>query len=188
MLAMLPMFASFAFADGPDKPPVRHSACHNTAVVCDNTRVAHFACPSMFKDKIMPAWAWKETGYGKWTCAWQEDPGRWVARNPEGREVHSWTEEEMRISVQLKIGCFRDEADLARFEDPATDFPHTLDEVFEIFSADLCKRGLMNPHNPLPRSPTAQNPGLYTLQDLIVDTYSQRPGAERIYRDIIGSS
>ena len=86
-------------------------------------------------------------------CTWQEDPGHWTFTQ-EGREVHSLAVEEMRISIQVKLGCFRDEAHADRYAHGTADFPYTLDEVLDILSADLCERGLMDPGNPLPRSPT----------------------------------
>ena len=55
-----------------------------------------------------------------------------------------------------------------------------------ILSVDLCKRGFMDPGNPLPRSPTERDPDLYTLQDLILDTYCKGPLAEQLYRAYTG--
>jgi len=78
----------------------------------------------------------------------------------------------------MKVGCFKDEADLARYRDHSDDMDLSVDEVFDILAKDLVKRGLLDPANPLPRSPTADNPELYTLQDLCLDTYARPPSAE----------
>ena len=79
-------------------------------------------------------------------CTWQEDPVRWACTQ-EGREVHSWTEEEMRISVQVRIGCFRDEADANRYAHGTADFPYTLDEVLDPLGGSLQAR-LHGPRQP----------------------------------------
>ena len=43
------------------------------------------------------------------------------------------------------------------------------------------------PEQPLPpRSPTAQDPDLKTLQDLLLDTYGTLPPAELVYRHYMG--
>ena len=182
------------FADGPDAPAVRHRACFNTAVMSNNNHIMHVICPKRGDEKKMPEWLIEEMdrsfgSLNKDNIArefhWRENPGRW-AIEIDGREVASFPEEDVRISVQLKIGCFRDEADVARFLDHTDDIPFTLDQVLEKLVNDLRKRGLIDPEQPPPRSPTAQDPDLKTLQDLLLDTYLPLPSAELVYRHYMG--
>ena len=83
---------------------------------------------------------------------------------PTSEELFKASEHTQRFSYTLG-SCTR--------EGPAA-------EVFGRLSADLAARGLLDPARPLPRSPTADEPELYTLQDLCLDTYARAPSAELV--------
>jgi len=160
------------FADGPEQPATRHHATFNTAAICNNTKVWHVATHAARTEKAKTHAPPRSSAA---TLTW--DAGRWVLQD-EGANLAEYSTDDIRVSLQMKVGCFKDEADLARYRDHTDDMDLTVDEVFDILAEDLVKRGLLDPANPLPRSPTAEDPERYTLQDLCLDTYARPPAAE----------
>jgi hypothetical protein len=164
------------FADGPDDLATRHRAFHNTAVMSNNVKVFHVAAHEPVTERARTH-APKRSNAA--TITWHEDRQSWVLVE-EGRDLASYDTEDLRLSVQMLVGCFRDRAEYELYRAGGESLDMSVDEVFRVLEEDLARRGLYDLRQPLPRSPTAEDPELYTLQDLCLDTYARPPSAELV--------
>merc|ERR1719498_1139239 len=111
------------FADGPEQPATRHRASFNTAAICNNTKVWHVAMHEPLTEHAKTHVPKRGRAA---TLTWDAGRGRWVLFD-EGKELATYATEDLRLSVQMKVGCFKDEADFARYQNHTDDMNVTVD-------------------------------------------------------------
>jgi len=137
--------AFVCWPDGIDSPPMLVRApMWNSGVVSDNEFMFHGVSPI---GKAEDREAIRGT-LGASDLLHAAGEGRWEIRDGE-RVVHSLAPDQIRISLLWKAHVFRDDHHFASFEDRAMDL--TLDQVVEIYLADLAGRGIAasRPDDPL---------------------------------------
>ncbi|MEU9509349.1 hypothetical protein AB0D32_24075 [Micromonospora sp. NPDC048170] len=135
------------------------------ALVGDNERVFHGIGDVGRPDQYLESGTITPTSELRW------DDGRWVLVDGD-RTILDWSVDEVRISVVWKATCFVDEADAARYDEHTDDL--TVDQVTDIFRADLARRGI---DVAAPADPLTDNAWFRAL----ISTYGfpKQPGSRR---------
>ncbi len=126
-----------AFVYWPDRhaAPSVERELWNTGVMSDNEYMFHGVAPTGLpaeREQVRGTLSASDTLHAI-------EDGRWQIRDGE-RVVHDFAADQIRISLLWKAEVFRDARHLASFEDRSMDL--TLDQVIEIYRADLDRRGL----------------------------------------------
>jgi hypothetical protein len=142
--------------DGLDHPSVSTRAPYsNCAVLADNEYMYHRVGQIGRPEEFLSG---NRIDYG---AQLHDVDGCWRIVNGE-RLIAEYAYPQLRLSVLWKAFCFRDAAEAAAWSDHDDDL--TPQRIVEIFSADLCKRGLSAKH---PRDLTTDD----AWRRLILETY-----------------
>ncbi len=145
------------YPDGPSGPGQRFEPGDNTAMVLDTDSRYHGVERVGSADEPAPV----EIVAG---ATLEQRDGRWAMSGPDGTELRTYDNDEVRISISWKAYCFRDEAERAAFE--AARGTLTIAEIERRLYADLRSRGLIA---------ATDTPHLPDIVDLLIDTYQTFP-------------